>query len=205
MAEVENNVEVQNTEVENLPENQEAGKKAPRNKKFEQRRPRRERKEEKGDGLDKKMVTVNRISKTVKGGRKMRFNAVVVVGDKNGRVGIGMGKAAEVTLAIEKATADAKHHLVEIALDGTTIPHEIVGKFETTRILMMPSKEGTGVIAGGAVRDVVEMAGIKDITAKSYGSNNPVNCVKATFNGRVNLRNAEKVAQMRGKDVKDIR
>ena len=158
-----------------------------------------------GDGLDKKMVTVNRISKTVKGGRKMRFNAVVAVGDKNGRVGIGMGKAAEVTLAIEKATADAKHHLVQIALDGTTIPHEIVGKFETTRILMRPSKEGTGVIAGGAVRDVVEMAGIKDITAKSYGSNNPVNCVKATFNGLVSLRNAEQVAQMRGKAVNEIK
>lgn len=176
----------------------------PRGKRFE-RRPRRERKEEKGDGLDKKMVTVNRISKTVKGGRKMRFNAVVVVGDKNGRVGVGMGKAAEVTLAIEKATADAKHHLVNIALHGTTIPHEIVGKFETTKILMLPSKEGTGVIAGGAVRDVVEMAGIKDITAKSFGSNNPVNCVKATFDGLLKLRSAEQIAAIRGKSVDEIR
>ena len=169
-----------------------------------ERRPRKDR-NEKSDGLDKKMVAVNRISKTVKGGRKMRFNAVVVVGDKNGRVGVGMGKATEVTLAIEKATADAKHHLVSIALDGTTIPHQIIGKFETTKILMMPSKEGSGVIAGGAVRDVVEMAGIKDITTKSYGSNNPVNCVKATFDGLMKLRNAEQIAAIRGKSVEEIR
>ena len=171
-------------------------------KKFE-RRPRKDR-NEKGDGLDKKMVCVNRISKTVKGGRKMRFNAVVVVGDRNGRVGVGMGKAAEVTLAIEKATADAKHHLVNIALKGTTIPHEIIGRFETTKILMMPSKEGSGVIAGGAVRDVVDLAGIKDITTKSYGSNNPVNCVKATFDGLMKLRNAEQIAAIRGKSVEEI-
>ena len=168
-----------------------------------ERRPRKDR-NEKSDGLDKKMVAVNRISKTVKGGRKMRFNAVVVVGDKNGRVGVGMGKATEVTLAIEKATADAKHHLVSIALDGTTIPHQIIGKFETTKILMMPSKEGSGVIAGGAVRDVVEMAGIKDITTKSYGSNNPVNCVKATFDGLMKLRNAEQIAAIRGKSVEEL-
>ena len=196
---VEANVEAPAEEkTENRERNNRGGKK------FE-RRPRRDRKEDKGDGLDKKMVTVNRISKTVKGGRKMRFNAVVVVGDKNGRVGVGMGKAAEVTLAIEKATADAKHHLVNIALHGTTIPHEVIGKFETTKILMMPSKEGTGVIAGGAVRDVVEMAGIKDITAKSFGSNNPVNCVKATFDGLMKLRNAEQIAAIRGKSVDEIR
>lgn len=171
-------------------------------KKFE-RRPKKDR-NEKSDGLDKKMVCVNRISKTVKGGRKMRFNAVVVVGDRNGRVGVGMGKAAEVTLAIEKATADAKHHLVNVALRGTTIPHEIIGRFETTKILMMPSKEGSGVIAGGAVRDVVDLAGIKDITTKSYGSNNPVNCVKATFDGLMKLRNAEQIAAIRGKSVEEI-
>ncbi len=172
-------------------------------KKFE-RRPRRER-EQKSDGLDKKMVAVNRISKTVKGGRKMRFNAVVVVGDHNGKVGVGMGKATEVTLAIEKATADAKRHIIEVPIHDTTIPHETIGKFETTKILMMPSKEGKGVIAGGAVRDVVEIAGIKDITTKSYGSNNPVNCVKATFEGLKNLRSAEHIAAIRSKTVEEIR
>lgn len=203
MAELENAVEVAAEAKEDKP-------KADRNnrgngKKFE-RRPRKDRNNEKNsDGLDKKMVAVNRISKTVKGGRKMRFNAVVVVGDHNGRVGVGMGKATEVTLAIEKATVDAKHHLVNISLDGTTIPHEIIGKFETTKILMMPSKEGNGVIAGGAVRDVVEMAGIKDITTKSYGSNNPVNCVKATFDGLMKLRSAEQIAAIRGKSVEEIR
>lgn len=201
MAELENNA-VATEEATGKPkaEKQNRGN----GKKFE-RRPRKDRQEKVSDGLDKKMVAVNRISKTVKGGRKMRFNAVVVVGDRNGRVGIGMGKAAEVTLAIEKATMDAKHHLVNISLDGTTIPHEIIGRFETTKILMMPSKEGNGVIAGGAVRDVVEMAGIKDITTKSYGSNNPVNCVKATFDGLINLRSAEQIAAIRGKSVEEIR
>ena len=157
------------------------------------------------DGFDKKMVTVNRISKTVKGGRKMRFNALVVVGDRNGRVGIGMGKAAEVSLAVEKATSDAKKHVVNVDLHDTTIPHEIVGVFETTKVILMPAKEGNGVIAGGAVRDVVELAGIKDITTKLYGSNNPVNCVKATFDGLTKLRSAEKIAALRGKSVDEIR
>lgn len=200
----ENEVVVESTEAagEQKPERAERNN---RNggKKFE-RRPRRER-QEKSDGFDKKMVAVNRISKTVKGGRKMRFNAVVVVGDHNGKVGVGMGKATEVTLAIEKATADAKRHIVDVAMHGTTIPHETIGKFETTKILMMPSPEGKGVIAGGAVRDVVELAGIKDITTKSYGSNNPVNCVKATFEGLKSLRNAEKIAAIRGKAVEEIR
>ena len=157
------------------------------------------------DGIDKKMVNVNRISKTVKGGRKMRFNAVVVAGDRNGRVGVGMGKATEVTLAIEKAGVDAKRHLVKIDICGTTIPHEVVGEFETTKVIMMPAKEGNGVIAGGKVRDVVELAGIKDITTKLYGSNNPVNCVKATFDGLMKLRSAEKIAALRGKNVDEIR
>ena len=169
-------------------------------------RGRREGRGEKvSDGIDKKMVNVNRISKTVKGGRKMRFNAVVVAGDKKGRVGVGMGKATEVTLAIEKASVDAKRHMVEIALNGTTIPHEVVGQFETTRVILMPAKEGNGVIAGGKVRDVVELAGIKDITTKLYGSNNPVNSVKATFDGLMKLRSAEKIAALRGKAVEEIR
>lgn len=199
MAENENEV----VEVENAEQAKQPRQERNKGKKFE-RRPRKDR-NEKSDGLDKKMVTVNRISKTVKGGRKMRFNAVVVVGDHNGKVGVGMGKATEVTLAIEKATADAKRHLVDVSLKGTTIPHEITGRFETTKILMMPSKEGSGVIAGGAVRDVVELAGIKDITTKSYGSNNPVNCVKATFDGLMKLRNAEQIAAIRGKSVEEIR
>ncbi len=167
---------------------------------------RRENKPEKvSDGIDKKMVNVNRISKTVKGGRKMRFNAVVVAGDRNGKVGVGMGKATEVTLAIEKASVDAKRHMVNIDISGTTIPHEVVGEFETTKVILMPAREGNGVIAGGKVRDVVELAGIKDITTKLYGSNNPVNCVKATFDGLMKLRSAEKIASLRGKTVEEIR
>ena len=169
-------------------------------------RARREKTNEKvSDGIDKKMVNVNRISKTVKGGRKMRFNAIVVAGDRNGRVGVGMGKATEVTLAIEKASVDAKRHMVKVDIAGTTIPHEVVGEFETTKVIMMPAKEGNGVIAGGKVRDVVELAGIKDITTKLYGSNNPVNCVKATFDGLMKLRSAEKIAALRGKSVDEIR
>lgn len=163
------------------------------------------RQEKVSDGIDKKMVNVNRISKTVKGGRKMRFNAIVVAGDRNGRVGVGMGKATEVTLAIEKASVDAKRHMVNVDIHGTTIPHEVVGQFETTKVLLMPATEGTGVIAGGKVRDVVELAGIKDITAKLYGSNNPVNSVKATFDGLMKLRSAEKIAALRGKSVEEIR
>jgi len=169
-------------------------------------RNRRDNKAEKvSDGIDKKMVNVNRISKTVKGGRKMRFNAIVVAGDRNGRVGVGMGKATEVTIAIEKASVDAKRHMVKIDISGTTIPHEVIGEFETTKVIMMPAKEGNGVIAGGKVRDVVELAGIKDITTKLYGSNNPVNCVKATFDGLMKLRSAEKIAALRGKNVDEIR
>ena len=178
------------------------------NNKNGQRGPRGKREgrgEKVSDGIDKKMVNVNRISKTVKGGRKMRFNAVVVAGDKKGRVGVGMGKATEVTLAIEKASVDAKRHMVDIALNGTTIPHEVVGQFETTRVILMPAKEGNGVIAGGKVRDVVELAGIKDITTKLYGSNNPVNSVKATFDGLMKLRSAEKIAALRGKAIEEIR
>ena len=178
-----------------------------RNQKTE-RRPRRENRNQAPqvqDEFDKKMVAVNRISKTVKGGRKMRFNALVCVGNHNGKVGIGMAKAAEVSLAIEKATLAAKRHVIDVAMKGTTIPHEVDGIFETTKIIMMPSKEGTGVIAGGAVRDVVELAGIKDITTKLYGSNNPVNCVKATFEGLKTLKTAEQVALLRGISVDTLK
>lgn len=201
MAEVENVVTVEAEATAPVEQKPERESRKPRGFKRNQNK----NNEKVSDGFDKKMVTVNRISKTVKGGRKMRFNALVVVGDRNGRVGIGMGKAAEVSLAVEKATSDAKKHVVNIDLANTTIPHEIVGVFETTKVILMPAKEGNGVIAGGAVRDVVELAGIRDITTKLYGSNNPVNCVKATFDGLTKLRSAEKIAALRGKTVDEIR
>lgn len=177
------------------------------NKEFKKtdRKPRRDNARPKvEDEFDKKTVAINRISKTVKGGRKPRFNAIVCVGNHNGKVGIGMGKASEVTLAIEKATSAAKRNVITVATRGTTIPHEIDGIFETTKIIMMPSSEGNGVIAGGAVRDVVELAGIKDITTKLYGSNNPVNCVKATFEGLKQLKTAEQIAKLRGISVEQL-
>lgn len=156
------------------------------------------------DGLDKVTVDINRITKVVKGGRKLRFAALVVVGDRKGRVGIGVGKSAETSEAIEKATTAAKKHMITIALDSTTIPHEITGNFEKTKVLMMPAKEGKGVIAGGSVRTVVELAGIKDIVTKLYGSNNKVNCVKATINGLKKLKTKEEVAHLRGISVDSL-
>ena len=172
------------------------------------RKPRRDnnrRPEKVSDGLEKRMVNLNAISKVTKGGKTMRYDALMVVGDKNGRVGIGMAKALDVTQAIEKATLVAKKHMITVCTDGTTIPHDIIGKFGTTKVIMMTAKEGKGIIAGGAVRDVVELAGIRDITTKLYGSNNPVNCVKATFEGLKALRSAEQIAALRGKKVEEIR
>lgn len=166
----------------------------------------RERKDsfEKKDDIEKKTVAINRITKVVKGGRNMRFSALVVVGDKKGKVGVGMGKGAEVSIAIEKATTDAKRRLYDIAMKETTIPHEVVGRFETTKVIMMPAPKGTGIIAGGSVRSVVELLGVNDITTKLYGSNNPINCVKATLDGLLKLRSAEQVAKLRGKSVDEI-
>ena len=171
------------------------------------RKPRREnrRPEKVSDGLEKRMVSLNPITKVTKGGKTMRYDALMVVGDKNGKVGIGLAKALDVTNAIEKATLVAKKNMISVCIDGTTIPHDIIGKFGTTKVIMMPSAEGKGIIAGGAVRDVVELAGIKDITTKLYGSNNPVNCVKATFEGLKALRSAEQIAALRGKSVEEIR
>ncbi len=171
------------------------------------RRPRREnrRPEKISDGLEKRMITLNPVTKVTKGGKTMRYDALMVVGDKNGKVGIGLAKALDVTQAIEKATLVAKKNMINVCIDGTTIPHDIIGKFGTTKVIMMPSPEGKGIIAGGAVRDVVELAGIKDITTKLYGSNNPVNCVKATFEGLKALRTAEQIAALRGKTVDEIR
>ena len=168
------------------------------------RRNNRERENREDDGLIKKLVAVNRVTKVVKGGRTMRFSALVVVGDGKGSVGIGMAKAAEVPQAIEKANLRAKKAMVKVALVDTTIPHEAIGTFGRGKVLLMPAQPGTGVIAGGPVRNVLEAVGIKDIRTKSYGSNNPINCVKATFNGLTQLRTREHVAALRGKSVEEI-
>ena len=154
--------------------------------------------------LSERVVALNRVSKTVKGGRIMKFSALVVVGDGNGVVGFGMGKSNEVPDAIRKGLEDAKKNLVKISLKGTTIPNEIVGKFGAGAVLMKPAPEGTGVIAGGPVRAVVEMAGIKNIRTKSLRSNNPCNVVRATMAGLTALRDAQQVAELRGKSVKEI-
>ena len=154
--------------------------------------------------LSERVVALNRVSKTVKGGRIMKFSALVVVGDGNGVVGFGMGKSNEVPDAIRKGLEDAKKNLVKISLKGTTIPHEIVGKFGAGAVLMKPAPEGTGVIAGGPVRAVVEMSGIKNISTKSLRSNNPCNVVRATMAGLTALRDAQQVAELRGKSVKEI-
>ncbi len=154
--------------------------------------------------LAEKVVAINRVSKTVKGGRIMKFSALVVVGDGNGVVGFGLGKSNEVPDAIRKGIEDAKKNLIKVSLKGTTIPHETVGKFGAGAVLMMPAPEGTGVIAGGPVRSVVEMAGIRNIRTKSLRSNNPCNVVRATIAGLASLRNADQVAALRGKTVKEI-
>ena len=157
-----------------------------------------------GTELTEKVVAINRVSKTVKGGRIMKFSALVVVGDGNGIVGFGIGKSGEVPDAIRKAIQDAKKNLVKISLKGTTIPHEIVGKFGAGEVLLKPAAPGTGIIAGGTVRAVVEAAGIRDIRAKSLRSNNPYNAVRATINGLTSVRSAEAIAELRGKTVKEI-
>ena len=151
-----------------------------------------------------KLVAVNRVSKTVKGGRNMRFSALVVVGDENGRVGAGMGKAAEIPEAIRKAVEDAKKHLVTVPLDGTTIPHNVTGYFSTAKVVLLPAPEGTGVIAGGAARAVLDLAGVRNIRTKSFGTNNSINTVKATLEALKLLRSAEQVAKMRGKTVEEL-
>ena len=151
-----------------------------------------------------KLVFLNRVSKTVKGGRVAKFSALMVVGDGKGKVGYGLGKAAEVPEAIRKGIEDAKRHLINVPIVGTTIPHAVEGKFSKGHVRMLPAEPGTGVIAGGPVRCVLEMVGIKDIRTKSYGSNNPANCVKATLDGLAQLRTAEQVAHLRGKSVAEI-
>lgn len=154
--------------------------------------------------LQERVVSINRVSKTVKGGRIFKFAALVVVGDGNGIIGFGLGKSGEVPDAIRKGIEDAKKNLIKVSLKGTTIPHEIIGKFGAGEVLLKPAAEGTGVIAGGPVRAVVEIAGIKDIRSKALRSNNPCNVVRATINGLSRLRNADEVAAIRGKTAKEI-
>ena len=151
-----------------------------------------------------KLVFLNRVSKTVKGGRVAKFSALMVVGDEKGRVGFGLGKAAEVPEAIRKGIEDAKKNMITVSLSGTTIPHEVIGEFGAGRVLLKPAPEGTGVIAGGAVRAVVEAAGIKNIRTKCLRTNNPANVVAATMEGLKSLRNAAQVAAVRGKTPEEI-
>ena len=154
--------------------------------------------------LKERVVAINRVSKTVKGGRIFKFAALVVVGDGNGTVGFGIGKAGEVPDSIRKGIEDAKKNLIKVSLRGSTIPHEVIGAYGAGRVLMKPAAHGTGVIAGGAVRAVVESAGIKDIRTKALRSNNPCNVVRATIEGLAQLRTADEVAAIRGKSAKEI-
>lgn len=154
--------------------------------------------------FDKRVISIRRVTKVVKGGRTLSFAVTMVVGNKKGKVGIGSGKAGDTTAAIEKAFQNGKKNMVDVSLVGTTIPHEIIGKFGKSSVLLMPAKEGTGVIAGGAVRAVVDLAGIKDVVSKTHGARNQINVVKSTLNGLQNLRTKEQVAALRGKSVEEI-
>ena len=155
--------------------------------------------------LHEQLVALNRVSKTVKGGRIARFAALMVVGDGNGHVGVGLGKAAEVPEAIRKGIEDAKKNMITVSLKGSTIPHEVIGVYGAGKVLLKPAAPGTGIIAGGAVRSILELAGVKNIRAKCLRSNNPINVVKATFEGLKALRTAEQVAALRGISVEDLK
>lgn len=205
----ENEVVNEETVVVNVEEttaNQEVPKEKNdhRNGKFDRRKPRGERAPREADEFEKRMVDIRSVQKTVMGGRVQSFSALCVVGDKKGRVGIGTGKAREATNAIEKGFSAAKKNMITVHMDGGTIPHKIVMKFGASAIRLMPAKEGTGVIAGGAARPVLELAGIRDITSKNQGSNNKINTVKATFEALKALRTKEDVAKLRGKTVEEM-
>ena len=154
--------------------------------------------------LEERVVAINRVAKTVKGGRRMNFGAVVVVGDRNGHVGLGTGKAAEVPEAIRKAVEDGKKNLITIPRAGSTVPHEVIGKFNGGNVLLKPAQAGSGIAAGGPVRAVVELGGIADITSKSLGSNSPINIVRATLEAIKSLKSPEDVAALRGKSVEEL-
>ena len=164
----------------------------------------RERQENESE-LNEKVVAINRVAKVVKGGRTFRFSAVVVVGDGEGHVGVGNGKASEVPDAIKKAIEDAKKNLIEVPIVGTTVPHEYIGKFGSASVVIKPAAEGTGLITGGSVRSVLELAGYRDVKTKVLGSNNPRNVVYATLNGLQSMETLEQVAKKRGKKVEEIR
>ena len=196
-------LEVKEQEVEATPEVEKKG-----GKDFKKSRPdfkkKKFNKERVENEFDKRTIAVRRVTKVVKGGKKMHFSVTMIVGDKKGRIGIGSGKAADVTMANDKAFQNAKKHLVTIALDGSTIPHEVWGKFGKSSVLLMPAPEGTGVDAGGPVRAMADLAGIKNIVSKSYGSRNKINVIHATLNGFLSLRTKEQVAALRGKAVDEI-
>lgn len=174
------------------------------NKKFDRKKQEKVAPKKEDSEFDKKLVEVRRVAKVVKGGRTLRFSALVVVGNKNGLVGVGIGKANEVPEAVEKATASAKKNLISVPIVGTTIPHNVIGKFGSSNVHMFPAPQGTGVIAGGSARAVVELAGIKDIVTKAHGSNNKINGVKATLEGLKLLRTREEIAALRGKSPEEI-
>ena len=176
--------------------------KKPAQKPRQDRRDRAPRREQ--SDIDKKVVSVRRVQKVVKGGRTLRFSALVVVGDRKGKVGIGIGKSKEVSGAIEKATTIAKKNMKLVPIVESTIPHETIGKFSSTKILLLPAPVGTGVIAGGSARAVIELAGINNIVTKRHGSSNSINVVKATFEGLMGLKTKEEIARRRGKSVEEI-
>ena len=158
-----------------------------------------------GMELEEKLVVLNRVSKTVKGGRIARFAALMVVGDRDGHVGFGLGKASEVPDAIRKGIEDAKKNLIKVSLNGSTIPHDVIGEYGAGRVLLKPAAPGTGIIAGGTVRTILALAGIKNIRAKCLRSSNPTNVVKATFEGLKALKTAEEIAELRGLNVEDVK
>ncbi|ATO47098.1 hypothetical protein C5L30_002149 [Companilactobacillus farciminis] len=154
--------------------------------------------------LEDRVVSINRVTKVVKGGRRLRFAAIVIVGDKNGHVGFGTGKAQEVPEAIRKAVEDAKKNLISVPMVGSTIPHQVIGTFGAGRILLKPAEEGSGIAAGGAVRAVIELSGVGDVTSKSLGRNTPINVIRATIDGLKQLKTAESVSEMRGISAQEL-